>query len=257
MSPARNTLSIRFNFDSKLDVVKEINDSLLSQGLISIPASAAHLPLALSTGEGPSDEEVDEVAARICAELERIASSTEPFELAFSGIGCFYSSGGNRDWNVVFLSPKISTAVRSVQLACHTALQATAMSSNVLVDPYSHPDVWNAHLTIAKGVPRDSFTEVVRQVNDWALDGPFFRPKAPISRQKTGSFLADVRYLGFKMNNYKGTGESKTWAFELRGPPGAALAPPSATAAPPPSRIWGPCLCAALCVGVWYVARSR
>ena len=41
------------------------------------------------------------------------------------------------------------------------------------------------------------------QVNEWALHGPFFRPPSAISRQKTGSFPAEVRYLGF--NPFKET----------------------------------------------------
>ena len=95
------------------------------------------------------------------------------------------------------------------------------------------------------------------QVNEWALHGPFFRPPSAISRQKTGSFPAEVRYLGFKMNNYKGTGKSKTWTFELRGDGAGKLEADDSTKA-----LWGKPvvrkgLWAALgCVGVGLAMRS-
>merc|ERR1712070_851059 len=96
-------------------------------------------------------------------------------------------------------------------------------TSGARVSHYSHPDHWQPHLTIAKGIDRDTFTKIVHKVHEWALNGPVFRQHVLDAdvltprRQRTGCFPAEVRHIGLKMTNYKGTGETKTWAFALRG----------------------------------------
>jgi len=265
MVAKRNTLSVRFNFDHKLDVLQEITASLVSQGLPGV-TSDVHLPLAMSTGEGPSDEDVDAVVADLCAALERIASNLEPFTASFCGTGCFYNCGGDPDANVIFLTPYLPTAVRAAHQAIHAALQEAAAASGVLVSHYSHPDHWQPHLTIAKGVKRDTFTTVVHQVHEWAAAGPIFRQHvldadAPLtpSRQKTGCYPAEVRYLGFKMTNYKGTGEARKWTFELCGDGQSEGVPERPQSARRRRRTpWEPVyVAAALCVGAWLLCRPR
>ena len=75
------------------------------------------------------------------------------------------------------------------------------------------------------------------------------------TRQKTGCYPVEVRCIGFKMNNYKGTGEAKQWTFELRGDGASAEAEPGRRRRIP----WGPAagVGAALCLGALVVLRSR
>ena len=270
MGAKRNTLSVRFNFDGRLDILKDITSSLIAKGLPGVE-SAVHLPLAMSTGEGPSDDEVDALVAKLSADLERIASTLEPFTVSFCGTGCFYSCGGNPDDNVIFLTPYLPTEVRAAHGAIYAALQEAAAPSGVLVSHYSHPDNWQPHVTIASRVKRDSFTAVVHMVHEWAQRAPVFKQWVGAgvlhserkdsdaltpTRQKTGCYPVEVRCIGFKMNNYKGTGEAKQWTFELRGDGASAEAEPGRRRRIP----WGPAgagVGAALCLGALVVLRSR
>lgn len=137
----------------------------IDQGLVQIKASKAHIPLVMGLKQTCSNDTVDDVIKNLCSKLEKIAGGLEDFDFDFPGIGTFYNTGGRRDFGVVFLEPAMTPKIKKSQADCYDAVIAATKGTTAVVDFYTTPPMWEAHLTIAKGIKRDVFSEVVRQVN--------------------------------------------------------------------------------------------
>mmetsp|Transcript_16298 Transcript_16298/g.20167 ORF Transcript_16298/g.20167 Transcript_16298/m.20167 type:complete len:214 (-) Transcript_16298:1106-1747(-) len=211
MVDPRNTISIRWHLDERADVVEQINNDLLDQGLIDIKASKSHIPLVTALKQTPSDKQIDLVLARLCPTLEKIGNGIEYFDIHFPGLGTFYHSGGKRDNCVLFLEPRVTPEMRKIHSQVHSIVEVAISGTNAEIDKYTHPDFYSPHVTIAKRVKRDSFSEVVRQVNQWALDGPFDLPEG-----NNTVMTASVTCLALKIKNFKGTGETKIFEYNLK-----------------------------------------